>query len=113
MEGEKWAYTQTQTVLTLRYLNSRTLLFRKVLEHMLNQVVHPESLLEDTDCMPPLGDDMVQTCTMMAIYTISLIHKVRTRFDLLPAWWFTTYYGRAPLHSIDLLLTLLQHSIPQ
>lgn len=113
MEVEKWAYTQTQTVLTLRYLNSRTLLFRKMLEHMLNQVAHPESMLEDSDCMPPLGDSMVQTCTMMAIYTISLIHKVRTRFDLLPAWWFTTYYGRAPIHLMELLLTLLQHSIRQ
>ena len=113
MEVENWAYTQTQTVLTIRYLNSRTLLFRKVLEHMLNQVANPESLLEDTDCMPPVGDAMVQTCTTMATYTITIIHKVRTRSDLLPAWWFTTYYGRAPNSLTNLSLTWLQRLIRQ
>lgn len=100
MEIENWAYTRTQTVLTLRYLNSRTLLFRKMLEQMLKQGTEQDSTLNYTDCMPLLGDAMVQTCTMMATYTITLIHKVRTRPDLLPAWWFTTYYGRAPIPRI-------------
>ena len=81
---------------------------------MLNQVTSLDAILEATDCLPPLGDAMVQTCTTMAIYTITLVHKVRTRSDLLPAWWFATYYGGDPTTlNGNLSLTSFQFSIQQ
>lgn len=93
MDPENWVYTKNQTVLTLRYLNVRALLFRKVLEHSLNQVAKPAILPDDMECSLPIGKAMMQSCTDSCVYTIAIIRRIAAKPQLLPAWWYTAYYG--------------------
>jgi hypothetical protein len=93
MNLENWVYTKIQTVLTLRFLNVRALLFRKVLEHSLHRIGKPSDLSNDIECSLPIGKTMIQACTDSCIQTISIIRCIGTRPELLPAWWYTAYYG--------------------
>jgi hypothetical protein len=90
---ENWPYTKIQTVLTLRFLNVRVLLFRKVLEHSLGQVGKPGDPPIEMDCSLPIGKTMIQACTDSCVQTITIIRSVGARSELLPAWWYTAYYG--------------------
>jgi hypothetical protein len=93
MDVENWAYTKIQTVLTLRFLNVRALLFRKVLEHFLHRIGKPSDVSNDIECSLPIGETMIQACTDSCIQTITIIHSIGARPELLPAWWYTAYYG--------------------
>ena len=92
MHPQSWAYTRTQTVLTLRYLSVRLLLYRKLLENSLDEIALPTAGPE-SDCFPPIVHSMLQMCISSATKIITLIRRMAARPNMLPAWWFTAYHG--------------------
>lgn len=98
MDSESWAYNKIQTTLTLRYLNVRALLFRKVLERSLNQITKasPSSpSIITPDGSLPIGPIMIQGCADACIQTITIIRTIAAQPRVLPAWWYTAYYGKS------------------
>lgn len=93
LEPQNWAYNRTQTVLTLRYLSVRLVLYRKVLEKALDDASNQRSANDDLDYSPPIAQAMLQICVDSAITMIKLVGVAAPRTDMLPAWWFTAYYG--------------------
>lgn len=97
MTAENWAYNKTRTTLTLRFLNVRALLFRKVLERSLDQIT--KSTTNSSTAMTPEGSlplskIMIQACTDACIQTITIIRLTAVNPQVLPAWWYTVYYGK-------------------
>lgn len=102
LQSHNWAYTKTETVLTLRYLNVRVLLLRKILENALDDITAPTSRSGDSDVSSPIAKNILQICVDSAMHIITLIRTIGARPDLLPAWWFTAYYGK--LNTVELAL---------
>ncbi|KAH7141726.1 c6 zinc finger domain-containing protein [Dactylonectria macrodidyma] len=80
-------------VLTLRYLNTQSLLFRPLLTEMLKDDFES---CQSQDVSDQMQERLTQECVQSAEEIISIIHSVLTQKDLgnkfLGAWWFTTYY---------------------
>lgn len=89
---EDWAYSMSQTVLTLRYLSVRLLLFRKLLENCIDMIAIPQTPLTRPDFPDTIANNMVDICVESASNIIVLIRTISARLDLLPSWWFTCYY---------------------
>ncbi|RVX75029.1 hypothetical protein B0A52_01306 [Exophiala mesophila] len=77
MDPDNWVYSKVQTVLTLRFLSVRILLFRKALENTLDSITSVGGVLKPIDCSMP---------------TITIICKLGPKAHLLPAWWYSAYY---------------------
>lgn len=95
IDSENWAYTKNQNVLTLRYLNVRALLLRKVLEYSLDQIGKQSILPEDMEYSLPIANTMIQGCLDSCFQTIIMIRRIGAKPQLLPAWWYTAYYGKS------------------
>jgi hypothetical protein len=95
MDPENWIYTKLQTVLTLRFLSVRTLLFRKAVEQALDSIAKSGDVLKPVECSLPLGKLIIQGCTDCCTQTIAIICKLETKTHLLPAWWYSVYYGES------------------
>lgn len=123
MDPDNWVYSKVQTTLTLRYLNVRALLFRKVVEHSLDAIAKPSPasssnggsgnssgnnssgnntpppvamamVAMDMECSLPIGKTMIQGCADSCVQTITIIRRIAAKSQLLPAWWYTAYYGK-------------------
>lgn len=101
MDPDNWVYTKIQTVLTLRFLSTRTLLFRKSLEHVLDVMVNPSDILRQAECSLPIGNIIIQTCIECCVQTITIICKLGSKTQYLPAWWYTAYYGESEVVGSD------------
>jgi hypothetical protein len=95
MDHESCAISQVQTVLTLRFLNIRALLLRKVVERSLDQIGKPSILDGDMGYSLPIEKIFLQGCTDSCVQTITIIHRIAAKWRLLPAWWYTAYYGKS------------------
>lgn len=93
MDPENWVYSKLQTVLTLRFLSVRILLFRKAVESTLDSITRPGEMLKPIDCSLPVSKTIIQGCTEACMQTITIICKLGPKTHLLPAWWYTAYYG--------------------
>ena len=90
---EDWVHgNMSQTVLTLRYLSVRLLLFRKLLENCLDTIPLPQMPPIRPDFPGTIANNMVDICVESARNIIVLIRTISGRLDLLPSWWFTCYY---------------------
>ncbi|OQU98968.1 Fungal specific transcription factor domain-containing protein [Cladophialophora immunda] len=86
---EEWKYSRSQTVLTIRYLSVRVLLYRRVVETLLDVIAIGNSLSEHS---LPIAQALIQACINSAIAIIQIIRALGARNDMLPAWWFTVYH---------------------
>lgn len=93
MDADNWIYTKIQTVLTLRFLSVRTLLLRKAVEHTLDSIANPNHVAKPIETSLPIGKAIIQGCTECCIQTITIIGMLGSKPQLLPAWWYTAYYG--------------------
>jgi len=89
---EEWKYTRSQTVLTIRYLSVRVLLYRRVVETLLDVVAVGTGPSEDSFSVTQA---LIQACIDAAIAIIQIIRALGARNDMLPAWWFTVYHSMA------------------
>lgn len=94
MDAETWAYNKIQTTLTLRFLNVRALLFRKVLERSLDQITKSNLPVTQPEGSLPIGQIMIEGCAQACIQTITIIRTIAVRPQVLPAWFYTVYYGK-------------------
>ncbi|OAP54383.1 hypothetical protein AYL99_11484 [Fonsecaea erecta] len=92
MDTESWTYPKVQNTMTLRYLNVRALLFRKVLEHSLDQVAKSGASVLPLGGSLPIGEIMIQACADACVQTITIIRATARKPHVLPAWWYTVYY---------------------
>ncbi|KIW31489.1 uncharacterized protein PV07_03133 [Cladophialophora immunda] len=92
MDTESWAYTKAQTTLTLRYLNVRALLFRKILERSLDHFAKSSTSAVPPSGSLPIGQIMIQACADACVQTIAIIRTTVSKPQVLPAWWYTVYY---------------------
>ncbi|KAM5358999.1 hypothetical protein ACJZ2D_014824 [Fusarium nematophilum] len=80
-------------VLTLRYLNTQSLLLRPLLTEMLKDGCED---CQGQEIPKEVQESLIQECVQLAEEIIAIIHSVLTHEDLgnefLGAWWFTTYY---------------------
>ncbi|KAK0653510.1 Patulin cluster transcription factor patL [Lasiodiplodia hormozganensis] len=91
---------RSRIVLTLRYLNTRTLLHRGVVTQFL-RVSAGLATLEgpELSLLRSYGLNSLETCSETAINSIDIICRVANNESLLPVWWVSIYYGR-PLSTI-------------
>ncbi|OAP60198.1 hypothetical protein AYL99_05200 [Fonsecaea erecta] len=87
---EQWKYTRPQTVLTIRYLSVRVLLYRRVVETLLDTVAMGGTAPSEYSL--PITQALVQACIDAATAIIQIIRALGARNDMLPAWWFTVYH---------------------
>lgn len=79
-------------ILTVRLLNVRLLLHRRVLSYILG---HPRSDGNDRDAFYPLSvaGGSLDLCVHAALETIAIISQTTQPNRLLPIWWWTAYFG--------------------
>jgi hypothetical protein len=65
-------------------------------EHTLDTIARPSNVLKPVECSLPIGKTIIQGCADSCIQTISIICKLGPKAQLLPAWWYTAYYGKFP-----------------
>lgn len=80
-----------QVILTLRYLNVRTLLHRAVLSHLLG-ATRSESDTNKKDSAFAFASSSLENCLATAMDTIAMISRSRGRQDVLPVWWYSIYF---------------------
>ena len=90
---QDWPHTRSQTVLTIRYWNVRLLLHRPVISRCLENVANGKMAWEESESSYLFVNGMLKICIDSATNLISLIRAVASRAEMLPAWWFTAYYG--------------------
>lgn len=84
------AFSRSQVVLTVRYLNVHLLLYRSVLVACLGNANPAESV-------QALLPEMLKKCKESAVAMIYIVRAMAPRPEMLPAWWFTAYYGESSL----------------
>lgn len=100
IEKDQQITQMLKTVITLRYLNTRLLLYRPILIKFLelNSRVRNESL--DVNMLHQLGSHNVQAAITTASNLIAIARAVVTATDarrkLMGAWWYTLYYSKSP-----------------
>ena len=97
-QPQDWPCTRPQTVLTLRYLHVRLLLYRSVLVGCLDDIADNKCGLVGSDFSSGYLESMLKICTGSAVQIINLVHAVGSRPDKLPAWWFSAYFGKSGVH---------------
>ena len=95
VQPQDWPYTRSQTVLNLRYLSIRLLVYRPVLVKCLDDIQDLANKSKDSDFSSAFLNRALNICSKTAMDIINLAHAVSSRSDLLPAWWFTAYFGQS------------------
>ncbi|KAH6867512.1 fungal-specific transcription factor domain-containing protein [Thelonectria olida] len=81
-----------RTILTLRFLNVRTLLHRAVLSQLL-ELQPQESVGTGQDFIFRMGASSVESCVEAAVESIGIISHATHQQDLLPIWWYSVYFS--------------------
>jgi hypothetical protein len=81
-----------RTILTLRYLNVRTLLHRAVLLRLLESPPHPSH----TDLTFNMSVSSMKVCVESAMASIGIISYATNQQNLLPIWWYSVYFSKMP-----------------
>lgn len=105
-----------RVILTLRYLNLRVLLHRPVLVKFIAASRSPDRDLQDLKLLQQIGMNSMQIITESAMEIIDIVLRVVSepgwKQSLLGAWWFSLYYSKIVLLTLDTLvmspLTLFQ-----
>ncbi|KAF5238836.1 hypothetical protein FANTH_10164 [Fusarium anthophilum] len=77
-----------RTIVTLRYLNVRTLLHRAVLSRLLEPAPHPSY----TDLIFNMSVSSMEVCVESALESLGIISHATHQQNLLPIWWYSVYY---------------------
>lgn len=91
------AFNRSQVVLTIRYLNVHTLLYRSVLVACLENANPARAQMAEPESVGTLLPAMLKKCKDSAVAMVYIVRTMGPRPDLLPAWWFTVYYGESSL----------------
>ena len=87
--------SQLSTVLTLRYLNTRTLLHRAVLTRFLDNDVQRTATTSQSIFLRSSETISLDLSVMSAIDIIEIHHAMsKSRQRMLTTWWFSLYYGK-------------------
>ena len=87
--------SQLSTVLTLRYLNTRTLLHRAVLTRFLDNDVQRTANSSQSIFLRSCETISLDLSVMSAIEIIEIHHAMsKSRQKMLTTWWFSLYYGK-------------------
>lgn len=89
--GETQTY-RFRTILTVRYLNVRTLLHRAVLSRLLES----PSRQAHQDLIFNMSVSSMETCVDAALESIGIISHATHQQYLLPIWWYSVYFSRLP-----------------
>lgn len=89
----EWKWTRPQTVMTIRFLSVRVLLYRRVIETLLDTISAPGTGTQQLEYSLPIAQTLIQACTDSAIAIIQTIRALGARNEMLPAWWFTVYHS--------------------
>ncbi|KAI8665065.1 Zn(2)-C6 fungal-type domain-containing protein [Fusarium sp. Ph1] len=85
--GETQTY-RFRTILTVRYLNVRTLLHRAVLSRLLES----PSRQPHQDLIFNMSVSSMETCVETALESIGIISQATHQQYLLPIWWYSVYF---------------------
>jgi hypothetical protein len=88
--GETQTY-RFRTILTVRYLNVRTLLHRAVLSRLLES---PSRQAHQEDLIFNMSVSSMETCVDAALESIGIISHATHQQYLLPIWWYSVYFSR-------------------
>ncbi|KAJ3460702.1 hypothetical protein MRS44_011569 [Fusarium solani] len=86
--GETQTY-RFRTILTVRYLNVRTLLHRAVLSRLLES---PSRQAHQEDLIFNMSVSSMETCVDAALESIGIISHATHQQYLLPIWWYSVYF---------------------
>ena len=89
----EWKWTRPQTVMTIRFLSVRVLLYRRVIETLLDHISAPGRGTQQLEYSLPIAQTLIKACTDSAIAIIQTIRALGARNEMLPAWWFTVYHS--------------------
>ncbi|KAL3470510.1 fungal-specific transcription factor domain-containing protein [Aspergillus californicus] len=100
-----------RVILSLRYLNTHSLLHRAVVTRLL-ATSHSRSMMM-ADFLCNIGGMSINVGLGSAIDTIKMISHLAERPDMLPIWWFSIYYiFNAALILFGTIVVLLTYDIP-
>lgn len=87
-------YSRLSTVLTLRYLNTRTLLHRAILTRFLDQTSQTATTTGQSVFLRTSENISLDLCVSSAVEMIE-IHYAMSKISqqMLTTWWFSLYYG--------------------
>ena len=98
---EHTVFSRLSVVTRLRYLNTRILLHRPVLDSVLRKIAASDDAYTDdaeTDGESTLsefaGKSSLSISQSCAVEIIDITHRVSTSKALLGAWWFSVYYSK-------------------
>jgi hypothetical protein len=90
-------FDRLSVVLTLRYLNTRIVLHRPILNVFLRQRARRNAGIEaasgEDAFFSDLGERSIQICQKAAMEIVDIVYKTSRPPALLGAWWFTAYYS--------------------
>ena len=85
---------QLSAVLTLRYLNARTLLHRAVLAHLLDIERHNTVSASESAFLTSIENTSLEISVFSAVEMIEIHYAMSTsNQQMLTTWWFSLYYG--------------------
>ncbi|CAH0051631.1 unnamed protein product [Clonostachys solani] len=90
--GADVVFDKLSVILTLRYLNIRTLLHRPVLARYLEQLRVQDPDQNEMMWMQRFGQPYLEACIESASEIITIVHNLSDTPSTLGAWWFSTYY---------------------
>ncbi|RVX68353.1 hypothetical protein B0A52_07353 [Exophiala mesophila] len=88
----EWKWTRPQTVMTIRFLSVRVLLYRRVIETLLDDISTSGVGIRQPEYSLPIAQTLIHACTESAIAIIQTIRALGAKNEMLPAWWFTIYH---------------------
>ena len=89
----EWKWTRPQTVMTIRFLSVRVLLYRRVIETLLDDISTSGVGIRQPEYSLPIAQTLIHACTESAIAIIQTIRALGAKNEMLPAWWFTIYHS--------------------
>lgn len=90
-------FTPFSTVITLRYLSTRTLLHRAMVTRFLDYNGQKDSKGEEWSFLHDFGRTSLEVCVRSAAEMIEIIHTASEGgYRMLTTWWFSIYYSKHP-----------------
>ena len=99
-------FSRLSTVLTLRYLNAKTLLYRAVLTRLLDNDPQRTASTSHSVFVHSAERICLDLNVIAATEMIEIHHAMlRSRQKMLTTWWFSLHYGKVQVTSHDILFS--------
>lgn len=90
------ASLSSDIILSLRYLSARALLHREVFSRLLLKNESPTTRSnKELEMLLEFAPKSLDICLESAVTSIDIISRCISHEEVLPAWWFSIYYGKA------------------